>query len=145
MSSSSLDENSCSLYIGPVKTGGVLDAPIHMGFGCKVDHGPDGALKRFCGFEISVMMEDRMLSTEQSFNKRRIADISFNKEVTFPTFPLLDIAQVFEIPRVGELVQVDYLPGRAFFQNKANKIGADKTGSSGNEKDHAKSLTERDY
>jgi len=113
-----------------------------MRFCGKMHHGMDRAPERLCWFKIFVTLEERVRSTEKGLNESCVAHIPLNKEVASSSLYLFNIAQVFKIPRVGELVKVDHPPGGAFLQNESHKIGADKTGSPCYQNNHANSLDE---
>ena len=98
--------------IGPGEGEGILDGTVHVGFGRQVDD----AVHPVVGDDPQHRLE--------------IADIGLDEEVVGP---VLDVPEVREIARVGELVQVDDPVLRVFVHEQPHDVAADETGSAGDE------------
>ena len=104
---------SCQQYLGPHDVGlnedlGIFNAPVHVGFGGKIDN------------EIKGMVRKQLI---HEFRVRNITLYKFVIRVG------LDIGQVFQIARISQCIQIDDLVIRMGFQHVLYKIGADEPGT----------------
>ena len=92
------------------KNFGVLDGAVHMALGGKVDD------------VIEIVL------CEQALDQLLVADIALHEHMAGVA---LHILQVFQIARVGQLIQIDQQDLRVFFEHIVHKVGTDKTGTAG--------------
>ena len=98
--------------VGAGEREGIVDRTVHMAFGRQVDHSVD----RMAG--------------EQVAEQFPIADVALDEAVIGP---VLDLFQVGEVARIGQLVEVhDQVVGIGVHQ-PAHHVRADETGAAGNE------------
>jgi hypothetical protein len=72
----------------------------------------------------------RPLIGENGIHQRLVADVAVDEAVARVACHGL---QVFEVARVGQLIEIDDADGRIFSQRKADEGRPDETGASGNE------------
>jgi len=76
-------------------------------------------------------MDDPLDSLVEAADDLAVADVAADKLVTGVA---LDVPEVIEVPRIGELVEVDEPDRRIFLKEIMNKVAADEPGPTGNEK-----------
>ena len=91
---------------------GVLDGTVHMGLRREVDHAV------------------HLLFLHQGEHALEVADVHLDEPVVGP---VLDVLEIREIARVGELVQVDDPVLRIFVHEQPHDVAADEAGAAGNE------------
>ena len=91
---------------------GVLDGAVHMALGGKVD---------------DVV---KIVLCKQALHQLLVADIALHEHMAGVA---LHVLQVFQIARVGQLIQIDQQDLRVFFEHIVHKVGTDKTGTAGDQ------------
>jgi len=90
----------------------VLDGTVHMALGSKVDD----------VIEIVLL--------EQAFHQLLIADIALHEHMAGVA---LHVLQVFQVACIGQLIEVDQQDLRVLLEHIMHKVGADKTGTAGDQ------------
>ena len=96
--------------IGPREGERVLDRAVHVALGSQVDHAVD-----------AVFLED-------AADRPEVADVGAHEHVVRG---LLDVPEVRQVARVGQLVQVHYPVLRVFVHEKADDVTSDEAGAAG--------------
>ena len=91
---------------------GVLDGAVHMALGGKVDD------------VVEIVL------CKQALHQLLIADVALHEHMAGVA---LHVLQVFQIARVGQLIQIDQQDLRVFFEHIVHKVGTDKTGTAGDQ------------
>ena len=91
---------------------GVLDGAVHMALGSKVDD------------VVEIVL------CKQALHQLLVADIALHEHMAGVA---LHVLQVFQIARVGQLIQIDQQDLRVFFEHIVHKVGTDKTGTAGDQ------------
>ncbi len=107
-----LEKRKSSHYISLGKCKRILDASVYMAFGSKVDDAR------------------HMLVLHQLIHPVEVADISLDKFVVRFVFYVF---QCCKIACIGKLVDVNYVVFRIFVDEKSYNVGADETGTAGDD------------
>ena len=91
---------------------GVLDGAVHMALGGKVDD------------IVEIVL------CKQALHQLLVADVALHEHMAGVA---LHVLQVFQIARVGQLIQIDQQDLRVFLEHIVHKVGTDKTGTAGDQ------------
>ena len=91
---------------------GVLDGAVHMALSSKVDD------------IIEIVL------CKQALHQLLVADVALHEHMAGVA---LHVLQVFQIARIGQLIQIDQQDLRVFFEHIVHKVGTDKTGAAGDQ------------
>ena len=67
---------------------------------------------------------------KQALHQLLVADVALHEHMAGVA---LHVLQVFQIARVGQLIQIDQQDLRVFFEHIVHKVGTDKTGTAGDQ------------
>ena len=90
----------------------ILDGAVHMALGGKVDD------------VVEIVL------CKQALHQLLVADIALHEHMAGVA---LHVLQVFQIARIGQLIQIDQQDLRVFFEHIVHKVGTDKTGTAGDQ------------
>jgi hypothetical protein len=105
-----IDQSKGAVDVRLDKNSRIFDAVVDVAFGREMDDAAD--IVRF----------------KERFDKAAIADVPLDENVAFVVF---HFGKVFEVPGVGQQVEVDKTDIGIFFEEIGDKVASDKSGASG--------------